>query len=201
MVSPWSWPARAIASLLLIVHLTAVFVAPWSFPPPSSLLAQTIAGWFTPYLQAAYLNHGYRFFAPNPGPSHLVRYELEMPDGTVRRGQFPDLKKHWPRLLYHRHFMISEATFNIAEPFLDPPPVQFIDTQQRQAYEAEKERAERLLRSLALDLMRRHDARSVKLLLRTHMIPDPWDVQNGMKLDDERLFEERRLGQFDGEAP
>ena len=38
---------------------------------------------FRPYLEAAYLDHGYAFFAPDPGPSHLVRYELEFDDGGV----------------------------------------------------------------------------------------------------------------------
>ena len=200
-ISPWSPRARWVASVLLAVHLLAVFVAPWSYPPPSSLLAQTIAGWFAPYLQAAYLDHGYRFFAPNPGPSHLVVYELEMPDRAVRRGRFPDLNQHWPRLLYHRHFMISEATFDMTEPFLGPPPAELVDARQRQAYQAAKRRAELLLRSLASELLRRHDARSVKLWLHTHLIPDPWEVQNGMRLDDPSLFEERMLGEFDGEQP
>jgi hypothetical protein len=192
---------RGVVSLLLLLHLAAVLVAPWSFPPPSSLLAQRIAAWFSPYLQAAYLNHGYRFFAPNPGPSHVVCYEVTMPDGSVRAGQFPDLQRHWPRLLYHRYFMVSEATYNITDPFTGPPPTQFADQRQRRAYEAEKARAEELLGSLARDLLRCHGGQRVKLVLRTHLIPDPWEVQDGLRLDDPDLFVDRVLGEFDGGGP
>jgi hypothetical protein len=56
-----------------------------------------------PYSQWLYMDHGYFFFAPNPGPGHLVQYQV----GSETR-TFPDKAKHWPRLLYHRHFMLSE---------------------------------------------------------------------------------------------
>src|SRR5262249_44997980 len=66
----WSWPVRLGVSLLLIIHLAALVVGPSSVEPSSYLSVQT---WqvFRPYLDAAYLNHGYHFFAPEPGPSHL----------------------------------------------------------------------------------------------------------------------------------
>ena len=89
--SMWTRPGvRIAASVLLGAHLMAVFVAPMAVPtssplvPPStSPLAGTFFRFFRPYLQAAFLNHGYKFFAPDPGPSHLVRYELTMADGGV----------------------------------------------------------------------------------------------------------------------
>jgi hypothetical protein len=64
---------------------------------------------FGPYGDAAYLNHGYAFFAPNPGPSFLLRASMEFDDGreTIHR-TLPDLNIDWPRLRYHRHFMLSE---------------------------------------------------------------------------------------------
>lgn len=107
----WSVRARAIVSILLVLHLTAIFAAPWSGPPPASRLSRTVVSCFAPYLHSAYLLHGYRFFAPDPGPSHIVRYELLMPDDSVKQGHFPDLEQHFPRLLYHRHFMLSETVF------------------------------------------------------------------------------------------
>jgi hypothetical protein len=61
-----------------------------------------------------YLDHGYFFFAPNPGPSHLVGIR----DQSVL---FPDRKEQWPRLLYHRYFMLSEFYNNSFAPTaLDP---------------------------------------------------------------------------------
>ncbi|NIO41435.1 MAG: hypothetical protein GTO41_15415, partial [Burkholderiales bacterium] len=58
-----------------------------------------------------FLDHGYRFFAPEPGPGHLVRYEVTTSDGAGAAGQFPDRDRIWPRLLYHRWFMLSETAF------------------------------------------------------------------------------------------
>ena len=54
------------------------------------------------------MRHGYRFFAPDPGPSHLILYEVSLENGETASGRFPDQNVHRPRLLYHRFFMISE---------------------------------------------------------------------------------------------
>lgn len=197
---PWGPWLRGVVSVLLVLHLAAVFVAPWSSPPPSSDMAQVCAGWFAPYLNLLFLNHGYRFFAPNPGPSHLVRYELEMPDGTTREGRFPDADSHWPRLLYHRHFMISETVFNITEPLARPPEERFVSAAQRQAFEREKQTAEILVRSLARYLIKQHGARRAKLFIQVHLIPAPWELAEGIELNDQRYYQERPLGQFDGDG-
>jgi hypothetical protein len=161
---------QIVTSVLILLHLTAVWVAPFSVPP-SSPLAQTIAGWFRPYVEGAFLNHGYKFFAPDPGPTHLVRYELELADGTKQTGIFPNLKEQWPRLLYHRHMMLSER--------LDGPP---------QAYWIGD-----FSRSYAQHLLDERQARSVTLYLVTHALPSPTQVQAGMKLDDPSLYRERQL--------
>src|SRR5262249_2500500 len=82
-----------------------------------------------PYISALFLDHGYFFFAPNPGPNHLVDYKLEFADGRApQEGRFPNLTTERPRLLYHRYFMLSEAltaTFVPAEgpPEPSPPPL------------------------------------------------------------------------------
>ena len=61
------------------------------------------------YLDALYLNHGYHFFAPSPGPGNLIRYELLDSRGSViGQGEFPNTKDQWPRLRYHRHFMLAD---------------------------------------------------------------------------------------------
>ncbi len=114
----WSLRRRAIVSVLILLHLAAVVTAPFSNPPPASDLSRKLAYLFRPYLHAAFLFHGYRFFAPNPGVSHLLLYELDLPDGSVVKGQYPDIRQHWPRLLYHRHFMISESAYLIVAPFI-----------------------------------------------------------------------------------
>jgi hypothetical protein len=97
-------------------------VAPLSTPPqfagPPSILGSELQRVYRPYITALYLDHAYKFFAPNPGPSHLLRYDLYFADGRKSINAddqlFPDRRRHWPRLWYHRHFMVTE--------FLGPRP-------------------------------------------------------------------------------
>jgi hypothetical protein len=192
--SSWSRGWRIAVSVLLLLHLTAVVIAPLSDPPPASDLSRWVAARFRPYLQLMSLNNGYRFFAPDPGPSHLVRYELTMRDGSVREGRFPDLSEQWPRLLYHRHFMLAEMLNQLARPELPPgearpdfmpPPHDPIAASQQAAADA-------LGRSLARQLLvQTPDATSVRLFLQEHAIPTPLDLQSGLKLNDKRLYQER----------
>lgn len=159
-----------VASVLILLHVFAIWVAPFSVPP-SSPLAQTIAALFRPYLEAAFLNHGYKFFAPDPGPTHLVRYELEFADGSKRSGTFPNLKQQRPRLLYHRHMMLSER--------LEGPPDAFWIPV--------------FSRSYAQHLLGVHQAEKITLYLVTHALPTPDQIQAGMKLSDPSLYRERKL--------
>ena len=112
---PWGIGRRRLASVLLLLHLIAIISAPLAGPPPASDLSRHLESLFLPYLQAGFLGHGYRFFAPNPGPSHLVRYEVTFPDGRSESHQFPDPNVHWPRLYYHRHFMVAEQVNQLVD--------------------------------------------------------------------------------------
>lgn len=111
--SGWSTRTKWILSVLAVIHLFAVFSAPWAMPEPSSQLARDVSSWTSPYTNALYMRHGYRFFAPDPGPSHLIIYEVTLPDGETVKGRFPDSKVHRPRLMYHRFFMISEHFWSL----------------------------------------------------------------------------------------
>ena len=169
---------RAVASVLLALHLAAVVSAPLAGPNPSRL-ASAMFLLFRPYLEAAYLNHAYLFFVPEPGPGHLVRYELEMPDGTRREGQFPNRAEHRPRLLYHRHFMLSEK--------IGGPP---------------DDRIAAWTRSYAEHLLARHGARRVTLYLRVHLLPDDELVRRGRSLDHpDSYLPDRLLLRWPKEAP
>ena len=203
----WSRGTRRVVSVLLVLHLAAIFAAPCANPPPSSPLEQGIAGWFAPYLTATNLFHGYRFFAPNPGASNIVWYVVHLPDGSEARGQFPDPETHWPRLLYHRHFMMSEiinalisphqpnpADRPISVPDMPLPPQQWADIQEDWA--KRRSMAEGLLSAIAHDLQVRHDADRVELVLVRHDIADPWDVEAGQPLDAPDLYKERPLGSY-----
>jgi hypothetical protein len=127
-------------NLLLVVvgiHLLAVFSEPFYFFSRSEIQtasdATAIRNLLRPYSQWMFLDHGYFFFAPNPGPGHLIRVvqsddpvpplpddrrstplaEVNRLDGENRSVSYlPDRASHWPRLLYHRYFMLSEFYYS-----------------------------------------------------------------------------------------
>jgi hypothetical protein len=177
---PLSRRVRGVVSALLVLHLVAIASAPLAMEP-ASLPAQKVFAFFRPYLDAAFLNHGYHFFAPEPGPSHLIRYELTFADGRVESAVFPDPAEQKPRLNYHRHFMLSEFANRLA----------VSDSQQPVLHE--------LSRSFARHLMSERKAESATLFLRRHYIPSPQQVREGMTLEAEELYAERPLGTFSPE--
>ena len=105
-----TWPSpqflRRMVNLWLVFHIAAIIIAPSVVAPSSDLVRETW-GWFQPYIEALYLDHGYHFFAPEPAESTLLAYVAERPDGSVVRGRIPD-RGTQPRLLYHRYFMLTE---------------------------------------------------------------------------------------------
>ena len=182
----WSPGVRWGVSAVLVWHLVGLLVGPISSPP--SILGDRLQSVYGPYLQAAYLNHGYKFFGPDPGPSHLVRYVVEMADGERIEGTFPDRKIHWPRLLYHRHFMLSEFLVGLAGPWdprfdwakqpLSPPQEAYVE-------------------SYAHHLLAKHGGKRVTLYLVEHRLATPKEVADGMRLDDPELYRSRKLGSFE----
>ena len=93
-----------IVNVWLVIHLTAIVAAPATVGP-SSRTARNVWEAVGPYLEVFYLNHGFHYFAPQPGSSNLVSWTATLKDGSTRSGIFPnfDIK---PRLYYHRHFML-----------------------------------------------------------------------------------------------
>ncbi|HEY2893200.1 MAG TPA: hypothetical protein VGJ16_03280 [Pirellulales bacterium] len=174
---------RVVVSVLVGLHLFAVFVGPWALPPQNSELSASAARVLRPYLEILSLANGYRFFAPEPGPSHLVRYEATLDDGTLKTGTFPDSREHVPRLLYHRYFMLSEFANTLTNPNLPG------------------DRAEALARGYAEHLSEAHHAKTVRLFLRRHFVPRPEEVRRGMQLSDKALYQEQPLGVFTRETP
>jgi hypothetical protein len=165
---------KLLASLAIAFHLLAVFVGPWAVPPFGSQLARLFSDCIGPYVQAGYLNNGYRFFAPEPGPGHLIRYEITTRDGRQVEGSFPDSRTEKPRLLYHRYFMMSEFLNGMSNP-------------------ENSEVATKFAESYANHLIHQYDATSVKLYLRQHRLPTADQVRGGMQLDDPSLYDERLI--------
>ncbi len=156
----------------LIFHLMAITIAPASVSPSSELFRD---GWrfFRPYLQAMYLNHGYHFFAPEPAASTLLAYTIEKQDGSQIQGRIPN-RQISPRLLYHRHFMLTE--------FLS-----YVSPEIEKTWH----------RSYARHLTRRHDAQRVSLTRVTHFLPTMQMVREGVTLDVPESYTEQPLGAFE----
>jgi hypothetical protein len=162
---------RWAVNLWLVYHLAAVVIAPASVSPSSGLI-QSAWTLFHPYLQLLYLNNGYHFFAPDPSESTLLAYAAERPDRTVIRGRIPNFQIK-PRLLYHRHFMLTEHM-----------------------RDAPKELQQEWVGSYAEHICQKYGATQVTLTGQIHNIPTMEMVRNGVRLDDPSSYQDEALGVF-----
>lgn len=207
---PWTARQRGFASLLIAGVLLIVFMGPVTNPIATEELTGPIGRLLAPIHQALYLSHGYRFFAPDPGPSHLLIYRLHYPDGEVRERRFPDADRISPRLRYHRWFMLSETLF--AEHAGQPDrqsfdrlqselsaqaerfarggqpglaaEVQQSAARQRRSYERSTERIAGLVQAVGRVLIKDTGAERVELYCQERLIPLPGEVALGRKLND-----------------
>ncbi len=182
--------ARRLISAWLVFHLMAIVVAPLSVSPSSALFQRT---WlvFRPYLQALYLNHGYHFFAPEPGESTLLAYTVERANGEQIVGHIPrrDLR---PRLLYHRHFMLTEQ-MPFVPPLPDGPPGLPPGVP---AVSDPPELIQDWYRSYARCLLRKYNGSRVTLERVVHYLPSAQMVLDGATLDDPASFQVQPLGTY-----
>ena len=220
---------KRVTSCALLFYLAVLILGPLSNPVGSEHLTRPIAKNVGPIHRALFLGHGYRFFAPDPGPSHLVEFEITQKDGSVVTGRFPDrddADHSFPRLQYHRWFMLSETIWS--EHWLTLPESDFLAEQkrleqlatekqiaghhdiasrirrdissQKKNYETTRKRIDDLVKAVAMNLMEMHDGKKIKLSVREREIPYPFEVQEGAQLDDERFLKPEKLfviGEFD----
>jgi hypothetical protein len=171
-----SWPllARLLASLLIVLYLAAVLLPPLAGPPPASELASVMLQPFRPLVGSLALSHGYRFFAPNPGPGHSIRWTITAADGSRQTGLIPDAESDWPRLLYHRRFMIPEKLAAFV-----PLPEAPAEIRQEAVRDWQP-----LVEDIATRLLTRHGGNEVTLDLIEHYLPDTFEVREGRGGDD-----------------
>jgi len=169
--------AAGIAGYLLLstwlaFHVFCVFIAPGAMPPVSPLLLDgyEIA---EPYNEALFLNHGYHFFAPDPGASSLISYAVPRDGDAPVVGRFPNTNIH-PRLLYHRYFMLAENVWAFSE-----------ETQEtvQQAY--------------ARHFAALHNATQISLDRVLHEPSSILRIQAGGHLDDPEMFEVEPIESYD----
>lgn len=107
----WSPIAKRLATVLILIYLFVLVIGPMTNPNGSPYLTTPVAQFLSPVHQALFMGHGYRFFGPDPGPSHSVLYKIHIANGDNIEGHFPDRDQISPRLRYHRWFMLSETLF------------------------------------------------------------------------------------------
>jgi hypothetical protein len=164
---------RRAINVWLVFHIAAIIIAPLSVTPSSSLV-QATWGVFRPYLELLFLNHGYHFFAPEPGESTLLAYAAERADGSVVQGRIPDSRTMKPRLLYHRHFMLTEHL-----------------------RDAPEELGKVCLSSFAERIGEQYGAARVNLTGQIHNLPTMDMVRAGTRLDDPASYENESFGVFE----
>ena len=204
----WSLTARLIASTLISFQMMAIFWPPFTFASSagngsSSPFADGVMSWLRPYVSFMFLDHGYFFFAPNPGPSHLVHYKVEFADSSEPvEGVFPNLKDEKPRLLYHRHFMLAESLQNAfvppEEPRSPPLPTNLAESERRSLEAAQKqilaqqtaawkhrrEQYEMLRKSFEDHLLAKYGGNQVTITRREHLLLSPDEfLRKGQRLD------------------
>jgi len=192
--SPWSRTARITVSLLIVWHLAAVLIGPLSVP--QSIHGSAAIPAFLPYHRIFNVGHAYKFFAPDPGPSHLIEYDLVRSDGSHITGKLPDRNVHWPRLLYHRHFMLTEFVGNM-------PPDMTVDLAGREWEQLPISTMQRTrVNGYAQHLLHKHDAVRATLTLVQHGMPSMEQiVQERAPLSDERSYRRRPLGVYERDQP
>lgn len=101
---------RRIATVLILLHLFAVLTAVTSsstprFPAPA--LAVMANQPFQPYLQAAFLNNAYRFFAPNPGSPTVIWARVQYDDRSLHWVEAPRRDDCWLHPVYQRRLNLT----------------------------------------------------------------------------------------------
>jgi hypothetical protein len=147
-------------------------VTPATYPFQFPLLPRAFNGnaVMRHYANLLYINNGYNFFTPDPGVSHLIRYEVFNDAGEkVAEGQLPDRREQWPRLFYHRHMMLVEQSRDA-----DVGPMR------PQGWEYR----------IAERLMEKHEGTRIRLLMLRHHLLSPLEVAAGQRIEAPATYEE-----------
>ena len=184
---------RLLLSILIIGHLLALVLPPLSVQTRGRIgqspSVSTALEVFEPYSQSLYIDRGYAFFAPDPGPSHLIQAAITNSEGQRIERMYPDRDQQWPRLLYHRHFMLSEFMEEIYQPPGPPEELQKANRQEAQYWSQSRSRYERIRQSIIDHLKHEYPGDEVAIRRIEHLVPDLIEYQQDpVELTDERLY-------------
>lgn len=183
---------RIAASVLIIGHVWAIVGRPIEFatqgPFGTSPSAMLFRNPVRAYSQFVYLDHGYAFFAPDPGPSHLIAATVKAKDGQTTELRYPDLGDQWPRLMYHRHFMLAEFLNNIYHPPGEPSQNIADNPIAVREWRMARRRYESVRDSITDCLRKQHPECDIAIGRLEHRQPGlPEFFQENVPLDDTRL--------------
>jgi hypothetical protein len=183
---------RIVASVLIIGHVWAVVGRPIEFatqgPFGTSPSATLFRNPVRAYSEFVYLDHGYAFFAPDPGPSHLIAATVKAKDGQTTELRYPDLRDQRPRLMYHRHFMLAEFLNNIYHPPGEPPQMIADNPIDARQWRMARRRYEAVRDSITDCLRKQHPECDIAIGRLEHRQPGlPEFFQENVPLDDARL--------------
>jgi hypothetical protein len=184
------WPgwSRRVVSAVLVFHLAAILAGALA-ASPSSELERGVADLFGPYHQAVDQGYGYRYYAPEPGPTPVVTATVRYADGRPEESVRLPRRGLMPRLRHQRQLALANHLVADFE----------------QARRATGDGANsHYARSYAKHLARsRPGCATVTLYAQMHLIPDPQRVREGLAagrapdIDAEEFYTvPERIGEF-----
>ena len=221
---------RLVISILAVLHLLAVVAEPLRFFSQSPVKfaseeARLLRLGTQAYSDFMYLSHGYSFFAPNPGPSHLLECEMIPRSNSAGKAKssdssrplvvdakrevssesswrvFPDRKVDWPRLLYHRYFMLSE----FYQTQFAPATLTDQDKLAKDILEQwnqDRQQFVQLQESIKANLTKNYADHQITLRRIEHILPSEYQVLvDRWKLTDPRLYAELSEGEVPSVVP
>ena len=182
---------RCVLLGLASIHMLGVVAEPLRFFSRSDFGVAPEFAWLgdiaKPYTQWLYLDHGYFFFAPNPGPGHLIECALTRSNESHIR-LLPNRKDHWPRLHYHRYLMLSEFYANHYAPKQVTDELKK-DPEFMARWNVENDLYLQIQSSMNKSLKHSTGATQVELRRIERLLPDPPEVlREGLALTDPRFF-------------
>jgi hypothetical protein len=114
---------------------------------------------------------------------------LTLEDGSLATLRFPDRNAQWPRLLYHRHFMMAENLHQLWAPPLTPEASNELDAQLVKDWQRDRQRFESVRDSIRNHLAKRYNASQVSVVRIEHRLPSDDEVlRQRIRLNDRRLY-------------
>ncbi len=184
---------RLLLSVVIIGHLLALVLPPLSVQTRGGIgqspSVSTALEFFEPYSQALYIDRGYAFFGPDPGSSHLIQAAITSPEGPLIEKMYPDRNQQWPRLLYHRHFMLSEFMHEIYQPPGPSEELRKASREEARYWSLLRTRYKHVLQSIVEHLKHEYPGDEVAIRRIEHLVPDLIDYQQEpIELTDQRLY-------------